>query len=622
MEGAATESSVTTGRTARKLLQWATLAQADLLLVWLAMTAVNLGFHHPIPPDETRYVAVAWEMWYGHDFLVPHLNGVPYHHKPPLLFWLYDVGWSAFGISESWPLLVAPLCGLVSLYLTRYMACLLWPDDAKAARLAPWLLFGSLLWGAFLNGAMFDTLLAACVLLAMSGLLKAGRDLSWQSWMRFALGCGLGLLAKGPVVFVATLTPFLLGCLWSDSAGRQPWRWYLNGFAAIGGAIGLALMWAVPAILAAGDDYGVTLIWHQTVDRVSNSFAHKRPVWWYLALSPVLLFPWFFWPRVWKNLNQRRWLNDTSFRFCLLWFGSGFIVFSLISGKQAHYLIPLMPALALLLIRILPLKATDAKAGDYLPFLMITVFAAVLLILPLAHGPKLYHWLQHRNFWWAVALLVVALVPMITIGLTRSISPYLLPGTVIAALVCSLVGFFGSTGNAFDLRQAARVLGRYREAGDPIAWAGKYDGQFQFPLRMSEPMTVINESAIDDWLASHRNGHIVSIERPGATDIESRCNDYWQYLREDKLCIRSLARISDVPVKPGSLPAGKHNEATRSGAGVRMERRLSCNDVERLIAKPVDYRHPVSRRPLDIADCRFSLYALNWSPWPYGASGV
>ncbi|WP_235185913.1 ArnT family glycosyltransferase [Methylomarinum vadi] len=524
------------GAAARKLLKLVVVDGFDIFIPWLMMTTVNIAFHHLIPLDETRYAAVAWEMWYGHDFLVPHLNGAPYHHKPPLLFWLYDVGWSLFGVSELWLLLVAPLCGLVSLYLTRYMAALLWPGDRRAMRLAPWLLFGSLLWGAFLNSAMFDTLLTACVLLALSGLVKAGRDLHGQSWILFALGCGLGLLAKGPVVFVSTLPPFLMGAVWSDAAKSRPTRWYLYGLAALAGAIGLALLWAVPAILSAGNDYGATLLWHQTVDRISNSFAHKRPIWWYLALSPVLLFPWFFWPRVWRSLGRHELLQEASFRFCLLWFGSGFIAFSLISGKQAHYLIPLMPAMALLLTRVLPKEATAVKPGDYLPFLVIGVFALLLLILPQLQELKLYHWLRQRDLWWAVTLLLVAFCPMMTMAYTRSISPYLLPVTMILALISSLMGFFSSTGNAFHLRQATQLLEKYREAGDSLAWAGKYDGQLQFLLRMTQPMAVIDKSAVDDWLASHSNGHVVSVERQ---DKNAHCNDYWQYYREDKLCIRS-----------------------------------------------------------------------------------
>ena len=125
----------------KKLGRIAAAGNTDILIVWLILTAVNLLNHHLIPLDETRYASVAWEMWSRQDYLVPYLNGVPYHHKPPLLFWLYDLGWSLFGVSEWWLLLVSPLFALISLYNLRYLARLLWPDNSAAIRMAPWFLF-------------------------------------------------------------------------------------------------------------------------------------------------------------------------------------------------------------------------------------------------------------------------------------------------------------------------------------------------------------------------------------------------------------------------------------------------------------------------------------------------
>ena len=523
-----------------KLLNLVATGRADILAVWLIMTSINILNHHLIPLDETRYASVAWEMWYRQDYLVPHLNEAVYHHKPPLLFWLYDLSWSLFGVNEISLLLISPLCALISLYNLKYLASLLWPDNPAAIRLAPWILFGTLLWGAFLNAVMFDSLLTECVLLAMTGLVKASRDPRWQSWALFALGIGSGLLAKGPVVFVHVLVPFLTGFLWSEAARHNAARWYLRGFIALVAGIVLALCWAIPAIITAGDAYGGTLLWHQTIDRMANSFAHKRSVWWYLMLSPVLFFPWFFWPRVWRNLFRREWLQDSSFRFCLIWFVSGFIAFSLISGKQVHYLIPLLPALALMLGRVFPENKTASKPGDFLPYAMIAIFGLILTALPLMPGIKLYHWLQNRQLWWALLILIIGLGGIVSLIKTRSTSPYQLSMAVLMLLTASLAGFFNSTGNAFHLQHAAQKLETYRKTGDPIAWAGKYDGQFQFLMRLTQPMEVIEKSAILSWLQAHRNGHVVSIENAGSAASEPLKIDYMQYYREDQLWIRSL----------------------------------------------------------------------------------
>ena len=120
-----------------------------LLFLSLAVVAIALTIRPPLPVDETRYLAVAWDMWLKGNYLVPHLNGAPYSHKPPLLFWLMAGGWHLFGINEWWPRLVAPLFGFGSLILTFYLGRTLWPESKETWPLAPILLFGSLFWCVF-----------------------------------------------------------------------------------------------------------------------------------------------------------------------------------------------------------------------------------------------------------------------------------------------------------------------------------------------------------------------------------------------------------------------------------------------------------------------------------------
>jgi len=147
----------------------------QLAVLWTLLMAVSLLTRTFVPIDETRYVTVAWEMWLRGDFLVPHLNGATYAHKPPLLFWLYDLGWWLFGVNDWWPRLVAPLFGLGSLFLTFLLARRLWPDRPQVALLASWLLFGSVFWTGYTTAAMFDMLVTFFTLLGLYGIWQAGQ---------------------------------------------------------------------------------------------------------------------------------------------------------------------------------------------------------------------------------------------------------------------------------------------------------------------------------------------------------------------------------------------------------------------------------------------------------------
>ena len=152
--------------------------------LWLLLTA-TVFFRMPIPIDETRYLSVAWEMWLRNDFLVPYLNGHAYSHKPPLLFWMFHLGWAVFGVNDWWPKLIGPICALINLLLIRQLAKKLWPNLPEIALLAPWVLISTLLWTLFAPAAMFDILLCCFVLLAMLGILEISRNHSFTGMVLF-----------------------------------------------------------------------------------------------------------------------------------------------------------------------------------------------------------------------------------------------------------------------------------------------------------------------------------------------------------------------------------------------------------------------------------------------------
>jgi 4-amino-4-deoxy-L-arabinose transferase-like glycosyltransferase len=212
---------------------------------WLLLVVTSQSLLPLMPIDETRYVAVAWDMWLRHDFLVPHLNGETYAHKPPLLFWLINLGWWFFGVNEWWPRLVPGLFVLANLWLTQRVAGLLWPQRANVAFWAPTILLGSLYWSLFTTRLMFDMMMVLFTLLALLGVLLARRSRYW-GWVLFALGIGLGLLTKGPVILLYTLPPALAAPLWIDRPVAGWSRGFFMQFGGVcgGGGVGIWLVFA------------------------------------------------------------------------------------------------------------------------------------------------------------------------------------------------------------------------------------------------------------------------------------------------------------------------------------------------------------------------------------------
>lgn len=482
-----------------------------LLALWLTLLLLSLLLRPLLPVDETRYLAVAWEMWRRGDFLVPYLNGVPYSDKPPLFFWLIHAGWRAFGVNEWWPRSVAALLSLAVLWTTAHLAGRLWVEDVAARRMAPWVLFGCIVWTAFYTWVQFDVLLVLCVVLAMTGLVDAQRRRG--GWLRVGLGLGLGGLAKGPVILLHVLPAALLAPLWVRDRPRAWWRWY-GGVAAslVLGAM-IALSWVLPAIGAGGEGYGQAILWTQTADRVVNALAHAHPWWWYAPWLPVLFAPWLLLPWLWRPLLRTvRRPPDAGVRFCLVWLGSTLVLMSLANGKQLKYLLPVLPAFALLVGRVLSLAEVSGTARR--PWALATL--GVLSGAFLAGAPFLFAsppWAGSVSPLWGAALVAGAA----TLALMRPLRPtqYPLAVALLSAAVLAVVylGVFRVAAPAYDLRAASRLLAAAQAAGEPVVSLSGYHGQLDFYGRLTRPVEELRPAEAPAWSREHPSGWLIAIYR-------------------------------------------------------------------------------------------------------------
>lgn len=409
-----------------------------------------------LPIDETRYLSVAWEMWQRRDWITPYLNGLPYSDKPPLLFWYILSGWSLFGVTEWWPRLLSPLAGLASVLLLAYLARRLWPPRADAAALTLPFLSG-MFWMTYTTLVLFDTLLTVCVLISLSGVVEAYRGKPRWGWLAYGAGIGLGLLAKGPVVLIHTLPVALLAPWWTIEEQPVSWRaWYFG--MAVGAVLGIALglSWALTAGLRAGPAYQTAILWGQSAGRLAKAFAHQRPWWWYLPIFPIILFPWAWWPPLWRSMRYI-WREPAKVpvRFSLSCIVPAVVAFSLISGKQIHYLMPLLPTFAILA------GVACARLENRRPVVAVSLISPTLLII--AH----------------LALRTIA-VPI------------------------------------HDLQPIASFLKAAEDTGRPVAYVGRYAGQFHFLGRLRRPFDQIRLDQRAGWLSAHTKGLVIQYERSEA----------------------------------------------------------------------------------------------------------
>jgi len=501
-------------------------ARGSLLAMGLGLgvAILHLWLRPLLPIDETRYVSVAWEMGQNGQWLVPHLNGDTYSHKPPLLFWLINLVWWLGGQLEYGARLVAPVMGLASLWLTSRLAQALAPTQPRIAFWSPLVLLAMAGWFLYLPLTMFDLMLTSCLLFSLWSLVR--HALSGQrGWVWLAgLGLGLGLLAKGPAILLYWLPLLLLYPIWAPISSLQKRPWYRAvGLAALLG-IGLLLAWAIPAAIAGGKHYAMEIFWGQSAGRIEKSFAHARPWYWYLMLLPALALPWSL------VLLWRRPLGGSLLqRFALCGLLPPLALFSLISGKQPHYLLPVFPLLALWVTE----KWLERPAGRQWGLsLLLLVLGGALLGLPELAG-RLHLAAPGVDFSRGFGLIPLLLALALGWpGLAQAARRWLL----ILAMPLTLLGTEAAISPAlfhfYDLRPTAQVLAKRQQQGREVAYLGKYADQFHFLGRLERPLTVLDgpQKETRQWVEQHPQALLVMVTRE-LTDEERSRAQFWQPYR-------------------------------------------------------------------------------------------
>jgi 4-amino-4-deoxy-L-arabinose transferase-like glycosyltransferase len=539
--------------------------------LWFLLVLIPLFNRTFLPIDETRYITVAWEMWYRGDFLVPSFNGEVYHHKPPLLFWLIHLGWAIFGVNEWWARIIPGFFSLGSLWLVVHLAHQLWPQEPCVAQWAPFILLSGLLWSLFTSAVMFDMILAFFTLLGLvaivsawqnrkippnppllkggishssdrkipsnSPLLKGETDeypsqkggvppfekrggggilsnYSLIAWILLGIAIGFGVLTKGPVILLHLLPIALLAPLW-HTARPFPWlSWYLGILGSVILGTLIALAWAIPAAIAGGEEFRQAIFWGQTAGRIVNSFAHNHPIWWYLPWLPVVLFPWLLWLPLWRGFRKLpHYQNDMGVRFCVVWLVVVFASFSLISGKQLHYLLPTVPGFALLtayLLAKLPPEQQNQRWDMVLPGVVLILVGILFLVAPYLPA-SLPNWVRDISPLSGMILLLLGAILVILSFILSKIHFGLLSLSTMAILFSLIVPLtiLRAAGPAYDLHQLSQQIERLQRTGETIVHFGQYHGQYQFLGRLRQPLPIVDEYEICSWFIQNPDGKLV-----------------------------------------------------------------------------------------------------------------
>ncbi len=380
-----------------------------LLLFALAavMLAANIWGYDLWPSDEPRFGEVAREMMVSGNYIAPQINGEPYKEKPPLLFWAIAAASAPFGdVTEFSARIPSVLAALLTLVFTFGLARRLY--DARTALWACIILATSTLFWMEARSVRTDMLLTAAMTGALLAFVRWRDSKSRAALIAFYAAIAVGLFAKGPPALIFPLL-LIVAYYWKQRDERRRTHWVI-GLAA---GIAVLLLWFVPARLMAASEpvaaspYGEGVggeFFRMTIGRFLLGVSKAQPPWYYLINLPVGLLPWALFlpwavPWVWRRRRE-----DDRMRVLLAWIVPAFVFFSISIGKRSLYLLPIYPALAVVLARAV-LDLMDGGRARWRRWIA-AVWAALLLIL--ASAPLALPATEYGDLWTPRMLLLTA----------------------------------------------------------------------------------------------------------------------------------------------------------------------------------------------------------------------
>ncbi len=336
-----------------------------MLKLWTIVAAilvgVLLGATPVLDPDEGRNAEVGREMAETNDYVVPHLDGLPYLDKPIVYFAAEAGAMEVLGPTELAARLPAYLFTLATAAIVFWFARKLWGiDEACVAAIA----FLSMpLTIAFARTVIFDSALTFFIVVAIVCFYFAV-ETDARHWSALAwLSIGLGVLTKGPVAIALPLLIAIPYAIWRKRASKL---WSIAGLILF---VVVIAPW-VAAMQRVIPDFLRYVVVTETAQRFTTG-ALKRtgPPWYFI---PYLIGGGLPWAIV-AIANWRR-TRDKETVFLLLWILVPFVFFSISQSKRPQYILPVMPGLALLVARDLRLRAAA---------IVLAVFGAILVAAPL-----------------------------------------------------------------------------------------------------------------------------------------------------------------------------------------------------------------------------------------------
>ncbi|MGB9178737.1 MAG: glycosyltransferase family 39 protein [Pyrinomonadaceae bacterium] len=295
--------------------------------------------------DEAIYAQVSKEMAQGGDWLTLHWGYKPWFEKPPLLMWTTALLYRLFGVKEFWARAASALSGIALVVVTYLLGKLAY--NKQTGFLAALILLTSYYFLSFSRFGTMDVMLTLFTCLAIYAYLHL-RDGNGRWWYMACTACALAVMTKGAGGLIAPAV-ILLALVFdkrlSSALRSRDFR--------LGCALALLIVapWHILMFVWHGRAFADEYLGYHTIARATRTLeGHATtPLYYFGRLIDgffpcCLLIPFAFVSSIREILR-----GEHRCRIFLIVSVLVFVVYTLIPTRRPWYIVPIFPALAILI---------------------------------------------------------------------------------------------------------------------------------------------------------------------------------------------------------------------------------------------------------------------------------
>ena len=387
-------------------------ARAIVLLIVCGLLFFLPGFFNipPVDRDEARFAQATKQMVETKDFVDIRFQDEVRYKKPVGIYWLQAATVetvSKLGLPRAqvriWLYRIPSLIGAIGAVLLTYWTALAFVTR-RGAILAALIMCSSILLGVEARLAKTDAMLLLTTTAVMGAMARTylswqrgddGLHSSWQLPAIFWTAVAGGILLKGPLILMFIAVPVVALAILDRSAA---WLWRLRPVWGLMWTLVLVLPWFVAIFLKSGESFFANSIGGDMLSKIASpQETHGAPPGLYFVLFWATFWPGaalagMAAPAVWR---ARR---EPGAQFLLAWVVPTWLIFEIVITKLPHYVLPLYPAIAILIIGALERKVLSrtlwiARGVSWwfvLP--LVLSVASIILAMVLLRQPGFLAW--------------------------------------------------------------------------------------------------------------------------------------------------------------------------------------------------------------------------------------